>query len=71
MENTVLAECAHEFETGKACEFTVACSGNKVSVIENGETIISAETDLPRGAIGFGARNGARMTVKYFAVAPI
>lgn len=71
MENTVLAECAHEFETGKAYEFTVTCSGNNVSVIENGETILSAETDLPRGAIGFGARNGARMNVKYFGIAAI
>ena len=66
VENTTLAECARAYEIGKAYDVAVMCSGSTISVIENGEAVLTAECDLPRGAIGFGTRNGGRMIVKHF-----
>jgi len=68
VEDTVLARCDHEYVCGAEYDITVTCCGGDVSVSENGSVLLSAKCDLPRGAIGFGVRNGARMHVKKYSL---
>ena len=68
VEDTVLAAVEREYICGKECAFTVKCEGEDITVFENGEAVLSAKCDLPRGAVGFGVRCGARMTVREYSV---
>ena len=64
----VLAECARGFGPGREYEIAVECAGNMIRVIENGQELLAAECDLPRGCIGFGVHDGARLQVKAYSV---
>ena len=68
VEDIVLDRCEREYVCGREYDITVRCAGDKITVIENGQEVISAGCDLPRGAVGFGVRNGARMTVRKYGV---
>ena len=72
MDPVVLAECPHAFENGAEYEITVECAGDDIRVIENGAEALSARcAGLPRGVIGFGVKDGARLLVKRFSVKPV
>ena len=68
VDDTVLARCDHEYVCGNEYDITIECIGSTIKVSENGNELLSAECDLPRGAVGFGVRNGARMLVKRYSV---
>ncbi len=68
VEDTVLARIDHEYACGNEYAITVKCEGEDISVYENGDAVLAAKCDLPRGAVGFGVRSGARMTVREFSV---
>ena len=68
VEDIVLDRCEREYVCGMEYDITVRCAGDKITVIENGQEVLSTVCDLPRGAVGFGVRNGARMTVRKYGV---